>query len=144
MFLSEAEKDKVVKAIKEAELNTSGEVKVHIEDHCPTEDPIDRAKQVFQYLSLDKTAQRNGVLFYLAYETHKFAVLGDIGIDQVVPLHFWESVRDTLKQYFLQEDFAGGLQMGIREAGNQLKKFFPYLQNDINEISDDISTDPIP
>ena len=144
MFLSEAEKDKVVKAIKEAELNTSGEVKVHIEDHCPTEDPIERAKQVFQYLSLDKTAQRNGVLFYLAYETHKFAVLGDIGIDQVVPLHFWESVRDTLKQYFLQEDFAGGLQMGIREAGNQLKKFFPYLQNDINEISDDISTDPIP
>jgi len=144
MFFSETEKDRVIKAIKEAELDTSGEVKVHVEEFCPEADPLERAKQVFLYLSLDKTAQRNGVLFYLAHGDRKFAVLGDTGIDAVVPSDFWESTRDTLRQYFLQEDFAGGLQMGIREAGKQLKKYFPYHHEDMNEISDDISTDPIP
>lgn len=144
MFLTETTKERIVKAIKDAELNTSGEVKVHIEETCPTDDPTDRAKQVFQYLRLEKTAQRNGVLFYLAYGSHKFAIWGDEGIDKVVPINFWEGIRDSMRQYFLQEDFAGGLQMGIREAGNQLKKFFPYHQDDVNEISDDVSTEPIP
>lgn len=144
MFLTETAKERIVIAIKDAELNTSGEIKVHIEETCPTEDPVERAKQVFQYLLLDRTAQRNGVLFYLAHVSHKFAILGDEGIDKVVPINFWDGIRDSMRQYFLQEDFAGGLQMGIREAGNQLKKFFPYHQDDINEISDDISTEPIP
>ncbi len=144
MFLTETTKERIVKAIKDAELNTSGEVKVHIEETCPTDDPTDRAKQVFQYLRLEKTAQRNGVLFYLAYGSHKFAIWGDEGIDKVVPINFWEGIRDSMRQYFLQDDFAGGLQMGIREAGNQLKKFFPYHQDDVNEISDDVSTEPIP
>lgn len=144
MLLSEIEKEKVIAAIKQAELNTSGEVKVHIEEHCPEADPFERAKQVFQYLSLDTTAQRNAVLFYLAHGDRKFAVLGDTGIDQVVPPNFWESTRDTLRMYFVQGDFSGGLQMGIKEAGFQLKKYFPYQSNDINEISDDISTGQIP
>ena len=144
MLLSETEKEKVIAAIKQAELNTSGEVKVHIEEHCPETDPFERAKQVFQYLSLDTTAQRNAVLFYLAHGDRKFAVLGDVGIDQVVPPNFWESTRDTLRMYFVQNDFSGGLQMGIKEAGFQLKKYFPYQSNDINEISDDISTEQIP
>lgn len=144
MLLSETEKEKVIAAIKQAELNTSGEVKVHIEESCPETDPFERAKQVFQYLSLDTTAQRNAVLFYLAHGDRKFAVLGDVGIDQVVPANFWESTRDTLRMYFVQGDFSGGLQMGIKEAGFQLKKYFPYQSNDINEISDDISTEQIP
>jgi uncharacterized membrane protein len=144
MLLSETEKEKVIAAIKQAKLNTSGEVKVHIEEHCPESDPFERAKQVFQYLSLDTTAQRNAVLFYLAHGDRKFAVLGDVGIDQVVPPNFWESTRDTLRMYFTQNDFSGGLQMGIKEAGFQLKKYFPYQNNDINEISDDISTEQIP
>jgi uncharacterized membrane protein len=144
MLLSETEKEKVITAIKQAELNTSGEVKVHIEEHCPEADPFERAKQVFQYLSLDTTAQRNAVLFYLAHGDRKFAVLGDVGIDQVVPPNFWESTRDTLRMYFAQNDFSGGLQMGIKEAGFQLKKYFPYQSDDINEISDDISTQQIP
>jgi uncharacterized membrane protein len=144
MLLSETEKEKVIAAIKQAELNTSGEVKVHIEENCSEADPFERAKQVFQHLSLDTTAQRNAVLFYLAHVDRKFAVLGDIGIDQVVPPNFWESTRDTLRMYFAQNDFSGGLQMGIKEAGLQLKKYFPYQSNDINEISNEISIEPIP
>lgn len=144
MFFSEAEKEKVIAAIKQAELNTSGEVKVHIEELCPEADPLERAKKVFFHLNLDGTAQRNGVLFYLAYGDKKFAVLGDIGIDKLVPANFWESTRDTLRFNFEQGNFSEGLQMGIKEAGFQLKKYFPYKSDDINEISDDISTDIIP
>ncbi|CAH0996613.1 hypothetical protein EMA8858_02745 [Emticicia aquatica] len=144
MFFSEVEKEKIIAAIKQAELNTSGEVKLHIEESCPETDPFERAKQVFLYLSLQKTAQRNGVLFYLAYGDRKFAVLGDIGIDKVVPENFWESTRDTLRLYFAQGNYSEGLQMGIKEAGFQLKKYFPYQKDDINEISDDISTEIIP
>jgi uncharacterized membrane protein len=144
MFFSEAEKEKIIAAIKHAELNTSGEVKVHIEELCPVADPMERAKEVFLYLSLQKTAQRNGVLFYLAHGDRKFAILGDIGIDKVVPPHFWESTRDTLRMYFSQENFSEGLQMGIKEAGIQLQKYFPYQKDDTNEISDEISTEPIP
>ena len=95
-------------------------------------------------MSLDKTAQRNGVLFYLAHGDRKFAVLGDIGIDKVVPANFWETTRDALRINFSQGNFSEGLQMGIKEAGYQLKKYFPYQNNDVNEISDDISTEQIP
>ncbi len=144
MFLSEIEKEKIIAAIKQAELNTSGEIKVHVENHCPKGNPFERAKQIFQYLSLNTTAQRNAVLFYVAHGDRKFAVLGDIGIDKVVQPNFWESTRDTLRMYFAQGDFSGGLQMGIKEAGFQLKKYFPYQTNDINEIADDISTQQIP
>ncbi len=144
MFFSEVEKEKIIAAIKEAELNTSGEVKVHVEELCSEADPLERAKEVFSYLSLDKTAQRNGVLFYLAHGDRKFAVLGDIGIDKVVPAHFWESTRDALRVSFSQGNFSEGLQTGIKEAGLQLKKYFPFQKDDINEISDDISTEPIP
>ena len=144
MFFSEAEKEKIIVAIKQAELDTSGEVKVHVEELCTEADPVERAKQVFTYLSLDKTAQRNGVLFYLAHGDRKFAVLGDIGIDKVVPANFWETTRDALRINFSQGNFSEGLQMGIKEAGYQLKKYFPYQNNDVNEISDDISTEQIP
>ena len=144
MFFSEAEKEKIIVAIKQAESDTSGEVKVHVEELCTEADPVERAKQVFTYLSLDKTAQRNGVLFYLAHGDRKFAVLGDIGIDKVVPANFWETTRDALRINFSQGNFSEGLQMGIREAGYQLKKYFPYQNNDVNEISDDISTEQIP
>lgn len=145
MFLSEANKDLIVQEIKEAEKQTSGEIKIHIEEICPTEDPLERAKQIFDYLALDKTALRNGVLFYLAFNSRKFAILGDKGIDEVVTSVFWDSTKETLKSYFVKGMITEGLCEGIRMAGLQLKKYFPYdKHDDINEISDDISTELIP
>ncbi|MFN3849255.1 MAG: TPM domain-containing protein [Spirosomataceae bacterium] len=138
-MFSEAEKDKIVSAIRAAELNTSGEIKVHIEEKCLADTPIDRAKELFFQLNLNKTAQQNGVLFYLAHGDRKFAVLGDAGIDKVVPADFWESTKDTLKSYFSQNQMVEGLCEGIKIAGEQLKKYFPYQSDDVNEISDDIS-----
>jgi uncharacterized membrane protein len=139
MFLSEADQARIVDAIKEAEMNTSGEIKVHIEQECPDADPLVRAKFVFEYLALHKTVLRNGVLFYLAHGDRKFAVLGDKGIDQAVTSVFWDSTKEILRNYFSRELYTDGLCEGIAEAGKQLKKHFPYQSNDRNEIPDDIS-----
>jgi len=138
-FFSDSHKADIVKAIQAAELNSSGEIRVHIEKICPTENVLDRAAEVFVNIGMNNTSQSNGVLFYLSVDDHKFAVLGDKGIDKVVPRNFWESTKTLLKIHFSQGLFAEGLVKGIHLAGEQLKQFFPYQTNDLNELPDDIS-----
>lgn len=137
-FFSVTEKEDVKKAIEQAELNTSGEIRVHIEDECD-EDVLDRAAFVFNRLKMNKTEQRNGVLFYLALDSHKFAIIGDKGINAVVPEDFWNQIKDEMADSFKQGDFIKGLETGIIKAGEKLKTHFPYQKDDVNELSDDIS-----
>lgn len=139
LLFSEAEQKNVVEAIRVAELATSGEVRVHIEKHCVESDVLERAKQVFVQLGMHRTELKNGVLFYLAVEDHKFAVLGDRGINERVPDGFWNDVRDLMRSHFIKKEFAAGLSKGIELAGQQLKTYFPRQDNDMNELSDDIS-----
>lgn len=137
-IFSEKEQAQIRAAIQEAELNTSGEVKVHIEGKCK-EETMDRAAFVFEQLQLHKTALRNGVLFYLAFKDRKFAILGDIGINQKVPEGFWDNVSTMMLNHFKNGDFVKGLVEGVKEAGQELKVHFPYQKDDSNELSDDIS-----
>ncbi|WP_152287077.1 TPM domain-containing protein [Flavicella marina] len=136
--LSEKEELAVVDAIKAAEKNTSGEIRVHI-DPSSDKDAFERAKEVFFELKMNETEAKNGVLFYLAIKEHKFAILGDEGIDKVVPDDFWDTTKDLVISEFKKGDFASGLQLGITEAGKRLKEFFPYQSDDVNELSDEIS-----
>src|SRR5215217_3651621 len=99
-FFIEEEQQHIIEAIRQAEKQTSGEVKVHIEKKCPAEDVMERAKEVFGLLNMHLTEERNGVLFYLAYEDRKFAVLGDKGIYEKVSLDFWDSTKDLLRSHF--------------------------------------------
>jgi len=137
-FFTEAQKTQIVEAIKTAENNTSGEVRVHIESVCK-DDVLDRASQVFAKLEMHKTELRNGVLIYLAIETRTFAIIGDSGINQVVPTGFWDSTKDLMISYFKTGDYAQGLIQGILKAGEQLKTHFAHQENDVNELPDDIS-----
>jgi len=137
-FFSKEEKENIKAAVKEAELNTSGEIRVHIDNHCK-EDVMDRAAWWFGKLEMQKTGQRNGVLFYLAVKDHKFAILGDAGINAVTPEDFWDGIKEKMLSRFLEGEFAGGLQEGILLAGQALKDHFPYQDDDVNELSDDIS-----
>ena len=137
-FFTEEEKKQITNAIKAAELNTSGEVRVHVEGKCP-EDVLDRAAYWFEKLSIHKTELRNGVLFYLAVDDHKFAILGDGGINAKVPENFWEEIKTHMLSKFKEDQFADGLAEGIIMAGEQLKSHFPYQKDDVNELSDEIS-----
>lgn len=137
-FFSKAEKEAIVAAIKVAEMNTSGEVRVHIESSFKG-DVMDQAAFMFKKLGMLKTEQRNGVLFYLAAKNKKFAILGDAGINAKVPDDFWEDVKSKMLDEFKDGKMADGLVTGIRMAGEKLKEHFPYQSDDVNELSDDIS-----
>lgn len=137
-FFSDADEKKILDAIKAAEKNTSGEIRVHIESHCAAP-PLRRAMDVFIQLGMHKTAQRNGVLFYLATDDHKFAIFGDKGINEKAPVGFWDDIKDQMHARFKAGEFADGLAEGILKAGKQLKAHFPYQLDDKNELSDDIS-----
>ena len=139
LFTEELQKQ-VVTAIETAELNTSGEVRVHLDDKCKGE-VLDRAAYVFEKLEMHKTEQRNGVLFYLAVQDKKFAILGDAGINQKVSDNFWEEIKSDVISKFKKGDFAGGLSSGIVKAGEQLKAHFPYQEDDVNELDNEISFD---
>ena len=137
-FFSREEKELIRSAVKEAELKTSGEIRVHLDNHC-REDVLDRAAWWFGRLNMHKTEQRNGVLFYLAVKDHKFAILGDAGINARTPENFWDEIREKMAAYFSEGDYSGGLKEGILMAGKALKEHFPYQEGDVNELSDEIS-----
>ena len=137
-ILNREEDQRVVEAIRQAERNTSGEIKVHIENRCKG-DVEQRSLFIFDKLKLNETQLHNGVLIYLAIKDHKFAILGDKGINDVVEDNFWNDVKDLMQNQFKEGRFAEGLEQGIMRCGEKLKAYFPYQSDDINEIPDDIS-----
>jgi uncharacterized membrane protein len=139
-FFTKEQQALILAAVKEAEENTSGEIRVHIETNCPG-DVLDRAAWIFGKLGMHKTAERNGVLFYLAVEDKKFAVIGDGGINAKVHVGFWDDIKEHLRKEFTTGRFTEGLSEGIIMAGQQLKSHFPHKKDDVNELSDEISFD---
>ena len=137
-YFTEENKLQIMNAIRVAETNTSGEIRIHIEKFCK-EDVLDRAAYIFEKLEMHKTKLRNGVLFYLAVEDKKFAILGDAGINQKVPDDFWEKTKEAVLGLFNEGKLTDGISKGIIMAGEQLKEHFPYKTDDKNELSDDIS-----
>lgn len=133
------EKTRITASIRQAELNTSGEIRVHLEKHCKSDNVLDRAAQVFADLNMQKTEARNGVLVYMAVEDHKFAIIGDAGINAKVEDDFWDITKDKMVQHFKEGELTNGLVEGVLCAGERLKEFFPYQSDDRNELSDDIS-----
>ncbi|MCL6295752.1 TPM domain-containing protein [Jejuia spongiicola] len=137
-FLSAGEERDIVEAIRLAELNTSGEIKVHIEK-TSNGDATNRALEVFHTLKMDNTKLQNAVLIYVAIEDKNFVIYGDTGINKVVPNNFWDSTKDIMQSHFKSGNFKQGLVEGIQKSGKQLKTYFPYSNLDTNELSNDIS-----
>lgn len=137
-LFSESDRNAIVSAIRDAEENTSGEIRVHIESSFKG-DVLDQAAFIFKKLGMVETEQRNGVLFYLAVKNRSFAILGDAGINAVVPENFWEEIKYAMQQEFKDGRMAEGMVKGIQMAGEKLKKHFPHQSDDVNELSDDIS-----
>lgn len=137
-LFTDEEKKTIVQAIHDAEAMTSGEIRLHTEKNCPG-NPVERAVEVFYKLEMDKTAQANGVLIYLAYGDQKFAIIGDKGINEVVPANFWDGIKEAMREHFKQGEFFQGIVFAVKEAGFHLKNYFPLEDNDKNELSNEIS-----
>ena len=137
-FLTAEQEQTIIKAIKVAEKNTSGEIRVHIEKETDKL-PLEKALEVFYSLEMDKTEQRNGVLVYIAVESKQFAILGDEGINAKVPDDFWDLEKELMLNHFKKAAYAKGIELAILKVGEKLQEFFPYKSNDTNELSDEIS-----
>ncbi|MES2417009.1 MAG: TPM domain-containing protein [Bacteroidota bacterium] len=136
-IFTEQEQELIAQAIADAEKATSGEIRIAIDKHCHGS-AYEKATQYFAELSMDKTAQHNGVLIYLAYADRKFAIIGDKGIDKVVPEDFWETTHVAMKAHFLSGNLADGIIAGVSLAGEKLALFFPYQSGDVNELPNEI------
>lgn len=137
-LFTEDEKARIVLAIRQAERLTSGEVRLFVESHCTYVDPMDRAKEAFLSLGMEKTKLRNGVLLYIAMRDHQFAILGDQGIHEKVGNDFWQQEALLLKRHFSGNRIVEGIEVCVKEIGESLYHYFPYESGDQNELPDDI------
>ena len=137
-FLTASEEQAVIEAIRIAELNTSGEIRVHLEKTAKG-DATNRALEVFFNLKMDNTKLQNAVLIYVAVKDKTFVIYGDKGINDVVPSHFWDSTKNVMQSHFKDGHFKDGLIEGILKSGEQLKKYFPHSDLDTNELTNNIS-----
>ena len=137
-FFSKEEKERILKAIRQAERETSGEIRVYLE-HQPVPNVLEHTKKIFSKLGMTKTKQRNAILIYLSLRGRQLAVIGDEGIHQKVGDDFWRKAVSEIERHFSREDFTEGLEAGIHLMGSQLKKHFPRGRGDINELPDEIS-----
>jgi uncharacterized membrane protein len=133
------DEQRIVAAIEAAERVTSGEVRVHLNDTC-SGDPLRDAQKQFQKLGMHRTAERNAILFFIALESHKFAVVGDLGIHAKVGQSFWEGIRDHMVPELKEGRWVGALELGIAEAGRALAEHFPHQgSKDRDELSNEVS-----
>jgi uncharacterized membrane protein len=137
-FLSAAEEQEIVEAIKVAEKNTSGEIRVHLEKKTDL-DVMQRTLEVFEKLEMHKTKDSNGVLIYVAVKDKKFVIYGDKGINEKVKTTFWDATKEVIQSHFKNGNFKQGLIDGILQAGEELKHHFPYQDDDTDELSNEIS-----
>lgn len=137
-FLSYEDEQEIVEAIRVAEGKTSGEIRVHLEPSCKG-DIENHTLEVFHQLKMNNTQQRNGVLIYIAVNDRSFSIFGDKGINQVVQSDFWDCTKDTMQNYFKKGEFKQGIIEGVINAGTQLAQFFPWNEDDKDELSNEIS-----
>jgi uncharacterized membrane protein len=137
-IFTEKEQEQISEAIEAAERYTSGEIRICVEKTC-SEPVLDRAANYFHKLGMNKTAQRNGVLIYIATNDHQFAIIGDAGINKQVPRDFWDSTKEAMLSHFKNGDLTSGIITGVKLAGKQLQTYFPYVDGDVNELPNDIS-----
>jgi len=137
-FLSVKEEEEIVNAIRQAERNTSGEIRVHIE-RTTNISHYNRAIEVFRVLKMFNTKEQNAVLLYIAVDDHKFVIYGDKGVDAVVPDNFWDTTKDLIQGYFKSGDFKQGIVEGVLKVGEKLKAHFPWNEDDVDELPNEVS-----
>ena len=138
-FFTPQEEQQIVNAIRQAEKNTSGEIRVHLESKNKDKPTLDYVWQVFEAIGMRETKQANGVLFYIDINHRTFSIVADEGINKVVPDNFWGAISKIVTDGFKQGQYANALEQGILKVGEQLKQYFPHKADDVNELPDEIS-----
>ena len=138
MLFTEEEETRILDGIRNAEKDTSGEIRIFVEDFCLSDFPVERAEEVFQLFGMFNTRERNAVLIYLAEKSRHFAIWGDAGIHEKVGFQFWEAEKKLLQEHFATDQAAEGLCKAIEMIGKRLREYFPADDNNENELPDEI------
>ncbi len=137
-FLNTIQMASLVEAIKKAEDHSTGEIRVHI-DSTTEENNAKIAFEVFKSLGMDKTKERNAVLFHVNFEQKYLTIIGDKGIHEKVQQKFWNDLHDKITKAFSEGKYFDGLHDAILETGFELKKFFPINRENPNELPNEIT-----
>jgi uncharacterized membrane protein len=137
-FMAQLDQPRIVEAIRNAELQTSGEIRVHLQPKVRGGEIRAVAERTFERLGMTKTALRDGVLLFIASEERRFVILGDKGIDEKVPPGFWDEIAAKLTIRFSNGEFTEGIVEAVTAAGEHLRQFFPRAAGDVNELPDEI------
>ena len=135
--MEKAEVQKIVEAIRKAELLTSGEIRVYIAKHCK-EDALEKASKVFQKLKMHNTALRNAVLIFVCPADHRAAIIGDKGINNIIEADFWDNTLNELITYCSKDLITEGICKAVDKVGNLIKQKYPYQEGDINELENEV------
>ena len=135
-FINRLNHDRISTAIAAAEKTTSGEIRVFIDRGVLDGDPVESAQKKFLELGMQKTAERNAILIFVAPEAQKFAVLGDEGVHQQCGADYWQQLVETMRAHFKREEFTDALVEAIESAGQLLARYFPRRHDDRNELPD--------
>ena len=138
-FLTKLEHDRIVQAIREAEMKTSGEIRVLIQRGKLKSDPLVAAQRKFRRLDMHKTRERNAVLIFVAPRAHKFAVIGDKAVHEKCGEEFWQHIVEEMRTHFQNEKFSHALVEAIEKIGKVLASHFPRARANANELPDEIS-----
>ncbi len=137
-FFTAEQQHLMVQAVQQAEKNTSGEIRIFVESKCEYMDAVDRAKEIFFNLKMEKTKDRNAVLLYIALDDRQLALFADEGIYQRLGQQYWDEKVKKITGAFTKDDYTGGVCHVVIEIGEALKTEFPYQSDDKNELPDDI------
>ncbi len=141
-FLEKLDQARIVGAIATAEKMTSGEIRVHIQPRASGGDIRHVAEKTFERLGMTKTAERNGVLLFIACEEQRFTILGDSGIDAKVSAGFWDDIAARLTVRFKAGEYTDGIVDAIHSAGEELRHYFPRSEGDVDELTNEINIEP--
>ena len=138
IYLTNQEMASLVEAIQTAENHSSGEIRIHIDSNTEGNN-AEIAFKVFERLCKGRTAAKNAVLFHVNFEQHYLTIIGDEGIHEKVHQNFWDQMHDQITQEFSKKNYHNGLKNAVLETGKELKKYFPILGENPNELSNEIT-----
>jgi uncharacterized membrane protein len=137
-FLGKLEHNRIVRAIQDAELKSSGQIRVHIQRGKLDGDALVVAQNKFDRLGMHKTRERNAVLIYVAPRAHKFAIVGDKAIHEKCGDSLWQRVVAKMREHFRNERFSDAVVDAIRDIGEVLAEHFPRKDRGGNELPDNV------
>jgi uncharacterized membrane protein len=132
-FIAKLDRQLIETAIQQAELKTSGEIRVVIH-RKPVDDAVAKARHEFVRLGMPKTRHRNAVLLFVAPASQAFAIIGDEGVHAKCGDPFWAEVAAVMQKNFRDGNHTAAIIEGIERAGALLAAHFPHEPGDANQL----------